>query len=141
MGRDPSSVTTCRAARVLRVGARVALVAYAAFVAFLSLKPFGEAPLERVIDRVGRALFHIPAYAGLAALIALALPARWSVPRRVTISFAAATACGWLLEVAQIASPSRSFNVLGLLLDAGGAAIGATAVWVAAGWARRIRGA
>ncbi len=116
--------------------------AYAALVATMSLRPFGNTPVERAIDNVGRATFHLPAYAGLAALIALALSARRKTASRAAIAFAAATAYGWLLEVAQIPAPTRSFNVQGLLLDAAGAAAGAAAAFVLLswrGWTRRDR--
>lgn len=102
-------------------------VIYSAFVAYMSLRPFGDTPVEQVIDRVGRAYFHLPAYAGLAALLALGLDSCRTRRWRAAVGFAAATAYGWLLELAQIPAPTRSFNVQGLLFDATGAAIGAAA--------------
>lgn len=112
---------------------------YAAFVAIMSLRPFGDTPVERAIDDVGRAYFHLPAYAGLAALVALALSARRKKASRAATAFAAATAYGWLLELAQIPAPTRSFNVQGLVFDAAGAAAGAAAALVLLAWRDRHR--
>jgi VanZ family protein len=111
-----------------------AVAAYAAYVGYMSLRPFGDSGLDRAIDRVGRAYFHIPAYAGLAALLALALPAGASPGRRARLSFLIATAYGWALEVAQIPAPTRSFNLRGLLFDALGAAAGAAAAFLFFAW-------
>ncbi|MEI6172058.1 MAG: VanZ family protein [bacterium] len=108
-------------------GSWCAVIAYAGLIAYMSLREFGDSPIERAIDGVGRAYFHLPAYAGLAGLLALVMPSSGARGRRVGIAFLAATAYGWLLEVAQIAAPTRSFNLLGLAFDAAGAAAGAVA--------------
>jgi VanZ family protein len=107
-------------------GSWCAVIAYAGFVAYMSLRPFGDSPMERAIDGVGRAYFHLPAYAGLAGLLALRVGSSRSWGRRVGLAFLVATAYGWLLEVAQMATPTRSFNLRGLAFDAAGAAAGAT---------------
>jgi VanZ family protein len=106
------------------------VIAYTGFLAYMSLRQFGDSPIERAIDGVGRAYFHLPAYAGLAGLLTLAMPSSGARGRRVGIAFLAATAYGWLLEVAQTATPTRSFNLRGLAFDAAGAAAGATAAFV-----------
>jgi VanZ family protein len=104
------------------------VIAYAGFVAYMSLRPFGDSPIERAIDGLGRAYFHLPAYAGLAGLLALRVGWGRARGRRAAgIAFLAATAYGWLLEVAQMATPTRSFNLCGLAFDAAGAAAGAVA--------------
>ena len=111
-------------------GSWCAVIAYAGFLAYMSLRQFGDSPIERAIDGVGRAYFHLPAYAGLAGLLTLVMPSSGARGRRVGIAFLAATAYGWLLEAAQIAAPTRSFNLRGLAFDAAGAAAGATAAFV-----------
>lgn len=103
----------------------------------MSLKPFGVSHIERAIDRVGRGYFHIPAYAGLAALAVLALPAGWKARRRALAGAIAATACGWGLELAQRLTPDRTFNIQGLAFDAAGAAVGAAVAWVIIAWSDR----
>jgi VanZ family protein len=104
------------------------MIAYAGFLAYMSLRRFGDSPIERAIDGVGRAYFHLPAYAGLAALLALRVGSGRAWGRRAAFAFLVATAYGWLLEVAQMATPTRSFNLLGLAFDAAGAAAGSGAV-------------
>ncbi len=112
---------------------------YAAFVAYMSLRRFGTSPMDRAIDSIGRAYFHLPAYAGLAALLALAMKPRKSKGWRAALALAVATAYGWLLEVAQIATPTRTFNVQGLVFDAVGATAGAAAVFLFFLWGERAR--
>lgn len=108
-----------------------ATVAYGGAVAYMSLRPFGTSPVERAIDSVGRAYFHLPAYAGLAVLVALALAPSASRGRRAAVAAVCATLYGWLLEVAQIPAPTRSFNLEGLLFDAAGAVAGSVvAFWL-----------
>lgn len=117
-----------------------AVIAYAGFLAYMSLRSFGDSPIERAIDGVGRAYFHLPAYAGLAGLLALVMPPRGTRGRRVGIAFLAATAYGWLLEVAQMATPTRSFNLCGLAFDAAGAAAGTLAAFaLLVLWEKRSR--
>ena len=111
-------------------GSWCAVIAYAGFLAYMSLRQFGDSPIERAIDGVGRAYFHLPAYVGLAGLLALVMPSSGARGRRVGVAFLAATAYGWFLEVAQMATPTRSFNLRGLAFDAAGAAAGATAAFV-----------
>ena len=111
-------------------GSWCAVIAYAGFLAYMSLRRFGDSPIEGAIDGVGRAYFHLPAYAGLAALLALRVGSGRAWGRRAAFAFLVATAYGWLLEVAQMATPTRSFNLLGLAFDAAGAAAGATAAFV-----------
>jgi VanZ family protein len=127
MGQDSSRGRVPGRKRSRRRWVWAAAGVYAAFVAYMSLRPFGNSEVERVIDGVGRAYFHLPAYAGLATLLALALSRRRSSACRAAAAFAAATAYGWLLEIAQIPAPTRSFNVQGLLFDAAGAAAGSAA--------------
>ncbi len=109
-------------------GSWCAVIAYAGFLAYMSLRQFGDSPIERAIDGVGRAYFHLPAYAGLAALLALRVGSGRAWGRRAAFAFLVATAYGWLLEVAQMATPTRSFNLRGLAFDAVGAAAGAGGV-------------
>jgi VanZ family protein len=105
----------------------------------MSLRRFGHSEVERTIDHIGRAYFHLPAYAGLAVLLALAMSPHRPKGRRVALAVALATAYGWLLEVAQMAAPTRTFNVLGLALDAAGAAAGGAAALVFLLWRERMR--
>jgi VanZ family protein len=106
------------------------VVVYAGFLAYMSLRQFGDSPIERAIDGVGRAYFHLPAYAALAALLALRVGSGRAWGHRAAFAFLVATAYGWLLEVAQMATPTRSFNLRGLAFDAAGAAVGAAAAFV-----------
>lgn len=115
------------------------VTAYAGFVAFMSLRRFGDSTIDRAIDGIGRAYFHLPAYAGLAALLALAMSPQRSKGRRAVLAFGVATAYGWLLEVAQIATPTRSFNMRGLAFDAGGAAAGGAAAFLFFLWQEKRR--
>jgi VanZ family protein len=112
---------------------------YAGFVAYMSLRRFGDSPIDRAIDGIGRAYFHLPAYAGLAALLALAMSPRGAKERRAALAFVVATAYGWVLEVAQIATPTRSFNLRGLVFDAAGAAAGGAAIFLFTLWRERAR--
>jgi VanZ family protein len=131
--REP--LTTARRACIRRAAVWFALLAYAAFVAYMSLKRFSDVPLDRAIDAVGRAYLHLPAYAGLAILVVLVLSSeRVRAERRPALACAIATTYGWLLEVAQIFAPTRSFNVLGLLFDLIGATMGTAAVLVYLWW-------
>jgi len=114
-------------------------VGYAAFVAYMSLKPFRDVPLDLAIDRIGRAYLHLPAYAVLGALVFVVLPERGRRWRRAFLAFLAAAGYGWALEVAQIPAPTRSFNLTGLVFDALGAALGAAAALGFAAWRRRSR--
>jgi len=126
-------------ARGGRRGAWLGVAAYSALVAYLSLRPFGDAPIERAIDAVGRATLHLPAYAVLAGLLVFALRAR-KLWRRAALAAALSASFGWLVELAQIPAPTRSFNVRGLLLDAAGAAVGSAAAALIVLWqARRGR--
>jgi len=109
-------------------GSWCTVIAYAGFLAYMSLRQFGDSPIERAIDGIGRAYFHLPAYAGLAGLLALRVGSGQAWGRRAAFAFLVATAYGWLLEVAQMATPTRSFNLRGLAFDAAGAAAGAGAV-------------
>jgi VanZ family protein len=121
-------------------GSGFAVIAYAGFLAYMSLRSFGDSPIERAIDGVGRAYFHLPAYAGLAGLLALVMPSSGARGRCVGAAFLAATAYGWLLEVAQMATPTRSFNLRGLAFDAAGAAAGAVAAFaLLVLWEKRSR--
>jgi VanZ family protein len=121
-------------------GSWCAVIAYAGFVAYMSLRTFGDSPLERAIDGVGRAYFHLPAYAGLAGLLALRIGSGRALGRRAAFAFLAATAYGWLLEVAQMATPTRSFNLRGLAFDTAGAAVGAAAAFaLLVFWEKRSR--
>jgi VanZ family protein len=116
------------------------VIAYAGFVAYMSLRTFGDSPLERAIDGVGRAYFHLPAYAGLAGLLALRIGSGRALGRRAVFAFLAATGYGWLLEVAQMATPTRSFNLRGLAFDTAGAAVGAAAAFaLLVFWEKRSR--
>ncbi len=119
--------------------ARLMVVLYGAFVAYMSLRRFGSSDVERAIDHIGRAYFHLPAYAGLAALVALALSPARPKGRRAALAIGLATGYGWLLEVAQIATPTRTFNVLGLVFDAAGAVAGGAAVFLFFLWWERAR--
>jgi VanZ family protein len=103
--------------------------AYAGFIAYMSLRAVGDSGIERAIDSVGRAYFHLPAYAGLAGLLALVLASK-SGRQSVGRAFIVSTAYGWLLELAQIPAPTRSFNLRGLAFDAAGAAAGAAAAFL-----------
>jgi VanZ family protein len=116
------------------------IVLYAALIAYMSLRRFGNSPFDRAIDHVGRAYLHLPAYAGLAGLLGVMLRTKTSLFRQMGWAFLIAAGYGWALEVAQIAAPTRSFNLCGLLFDAAGAAAGACMALGYAAW-RRKRGA
>ncbi len=121
-------------------GSWCTVIAYAGFLAYMSLRRFGDSPIERAIDGVGRAYFHLPAYAALAGLLALRVGSGRAWGRRAAFAFLVATAYGWLLEVAQMATPTRSFNLRGLAFDAAGAAAGAMAAFaVLVLWEKRSR--
>jgi VanZ family protein len=105
----------------------------------MSLRRFGSSEIERAIDGIGRAYFHLPAYAGLAVLCGMSMVGKGSKRRRAAMAFAVATAYGWLLEVAQMATPTRSFNLKGLLFDAAGAAAGAAAAYGFFAWRERAQ--
>lgn len=115
-----------------------AVGAYAAFLAYLSLRPVDNSPLDRVIAGVGRAYLHVPAYAALAVLLG-AVYASSSAAKRAAIGLIAAVAYGWLLELAQIPAPTRFFNVLGLALDVAGAAAGAATIFLGSAVRQRRR--
>ncbi|MGD9676663.1 MAG: hypothetical protein AB7V19_08265, partial [Candidatus Bipolaricaulia bacterium] len=100
-------------------GARAALGLALAGIAWMSLRPVADAPLDRWVRGAGNGYLHVPAYALLTGLFVLVLgPTR----RRIVVAGLAATAYGWALELAQWAAPTRHFNLLGLGLDAAGAA-------------------
>ncbi len=121
-------------------GSWCTVIAYAGFLAYMSLRRFGDSPIERAIDGVGRAYFHLPAYAALAGLLALRVGSGRAWGRRAAFAFLVATAYGGLLEVAQMATPTRSFNLRGLAFDAAGAAAGAMAAFaVLVLWEKRSR--
>ena len=75
------------------------------------------------IDKVGHAL----AFAGLAVLVAFALP-KLPLLRRLVIAGSVSTGVGALLELVQSALPYRSAEWLDLLADAVGAVLGALVV-------------
>lgn len=99
-------------------GSRVALGIALGGIGWMSLRPVGDAPLDRAVHALGNGYLHLPAYALLAALFVLVL--RRS-RRRILLAGIAATAYGWALEAAQFAIPTRHFNLLGLGFDAAGA--------------------
>jgi len=123
--------------RARRRAAWAFIAAYAGLVAYMSLRRFGSAPLDRAIDRVGRAYFHLPAYAVLAALLVLTLRGKGSLIRRSGWAFLLATGYGSALEVAQIAAPTRSCNLLGFLFDAAGAAAGVATAAAFVAWKQK----
>lgn len=101
-------------------GARAALVLAMAGIAWMSLRRVEDTPLDRWVRSAGNGYLHVPAYALLAGLSVLVLGRS---PRRILAAGVAATAYGWVMELAQWAAPTRHFNLLGLGLDAAGAAV------------------
>lgn len=97
-------------------------------------------PLPKIPHVATDKLLHAVAFAGLAGLIAFALP---EVRDRRRQGFAAgvSTAVGALLELVQSALPYRSADVLDLLADAVGAVLGALVMaWSLRLWeARALR--
>jgi VanZ family protein len=98
---------------------RALLFVYLGLLAYLSLRAVGDTTFDRAVGVVGRGYLHLPAYAGLAILLSF-----FSWSRRGASPFLIATAYGWALEAMQIVVPTRTFNLLGLGLDAGGALVG-----------------
>jgi VanZ family protein len=105
--------------------ARAALGLALAATAWLSLRPVADTTLDRVIHASGNGYLHLPGYALLTAVF---IPVLGRSTRRIWMSAGAATAYGWALEVAQLAAPTRHFNLRGLAFDAAGAAFTCLAV-------------
>ena len=110
------------------------VISYMAFLAYMSLRTFGESAIEQLINGIGRGYLHIPAYAVLTLL------ATWlvngGVTRRVLSAFVIATAYGTVLETLQLLSPARACSALGIAFDALGAALGCLLVVLVA-WGKR----
>ncbi len=100
-------------------------------IGWMSLRPVGDTALDRALRASGNGYLHLPAYAILVGLFVLVLGRS---PRRVLASGIAATAYGWALEVAQLASPTRHFNLRGLVFDAAGAGFACLVVLVLRRW-------
>lgn len=83
-------------------------------------------PLPKIPHLAMDKLLHAGAFAGLAGLIAFALP---ELPprRRQLVSAGASSALGALLELVQSALPYRSAELLDLVADTLGAVLGALA--------------
>jgi hypothetical protein len=104
---------------------RVALGLGLVVIGWMSLRPVGDAALDRFVRASGNGYLHLPAYAVLAVLFIFVLGRS---PRRVLLSGGLATAYGWALEVAQLATATRHFNLRGLAFDAAGAAFACVVV-------------
>jgi VanZ family protein len=117
-------------------GSRVALGFALGVIGWMSLRPVGDAPLDQAVHALGNGYLHLPAYALLAALFVLVL-GRYR--RRILLAGVAATAYGWALEVAQLAVPTRHFNLLGLGFDAAGATFACLAILALCSVARHPR--
>lgn len=117
-------------------GSRVALAIALGGIGWMSLRPVGDAPLDRAVDALGNGYLHLPAYALLAALFVLVLGRS---RRRILLAGVAATAYGWALEVAQLAVPTRHFNLLGLGFDAAGATFACLVILALSSVARHPR--
>ncbi len=100
--------------------ARAALGLALAAIGCMSLRPVSDTALDRMVRASGDGYLHLPAYAVLAVLFILVLGRS---ARRVLLSGGLATTYGWALEVAQLAAPTRHFNLRGLAFDAAGAAV------------------
>lgn len=98
------------------------LLVYAAFLAYLSLRPHSGSAVDEAVNALGRGYLHVPAYALLAVLLSWLV--RSGMRPRAGVAFVIAFAYGAVLELAQIAVPTRTFNTLGLGLDAAGAVAG-----------------
>lgn len=117
---------------MLRMAAsRVALGLGLVAIGWMSLRPVGDTVLDRVVRASGNGYLHLPAYAILAALFVLVLGRS---PRRVLASGITATAYGWALEIAQLAAPTRHFNLRGLAFDAAGAGFACLVVLILRRW-------
>jgi VanZ family protein len=90
-------------------------------------------PLPKIPHLATDKLLHAGAFAGLSALIALAL-VDLALSRRQLVAAVASTAVGALLELVQSALPYRSAELLDLVADAIGAVLGVLALR----WARRL---
>jgi VanZ family protein len=125
------SLSTRSARSVKRPFLLVVVVIYVALLAFLSLRAIGDGPFDRTVGLIGRGYLHLPAYALLAMLLSL-----FPRTRRGAAPWLLATGVGWLLEFLQVAAPTRTFNLLGLGLDAGGALLGWLVACVIGRWWR-----
>ena len=103
--------------------ARALLVVAVAAIAWQSLVPPPQIVMTVSSDKVA----HFVAYAVVGALAVLSLPARWW-----WLAWLATVAMGLLLEIAQAATPYRSFEWGDLAADAVGALVGVTIGVVAA---------
>ncbi len=110
---------------------RVALGLGLIAIGWMSLRPVGDAAFDRFVRASGNGYLHLPAYAVLAVLFIFVLGRS---PRRVLASGIAAASYGWALEVAQLASPTRHFNLRGLVFDAAGAGFACLVVLALRRW-------
>lgn len=114
-----------------RVWTRLALAAYVAALALVSLLPSGsQAPggWDASISPGLQNLLHVPAYTALVLLAAWAVPAA----RRGPVLALLAVACcayGVALEFAQGYIPGRTGTATDALLNAAGAVLGLLAFW------------
>ncbi|MDD5264136.1 MAG: VanZ family protein [Candidatus Bipolaricaulis sp.] len=122
-----------RPATVRRAISRVALGLGLVAIGWMSLRPVGDSTLDRFVRASGNGYLHLPAYAILAILFIFVLGRS---PRRVLLSGSLATAYGWALEVAQLATATRHFNLRGLAFDAAGAAFACLVVLALGGLIR-----
>lgn len=97
-------------------------------------------PLPKIPHLATDKLLHAGAFAGLAALIAFALP-ELPARKRQRVAAGASSAAGALLELFQSALPYRSAELLDLVADTLGAVLGALAfAWGVRLWeARALR--
>jgi len=118
---------------------RIVAVVYATLLAAASLLPSGEGPLEgwdaALTPDVQDAL-HVPAYAVLFVLAAVAWSTRFSLTARALASIAAAcVAFGLAMELAQAVIPGRTCGLSDALANTGGTVLGLASVLL---WRRLV---
>lgn len=125
LGPNPLSAVSGRLrwhgdASPVRWGARIVLVAGLGAVAWASLVPIEDVPMSTAVsDKVQ----HVAAYAllGVAAALAQRTP-------RVMLTIALLVGFGFLIETLQGMTDYRSFDLVDLLADTLGAAVGVLVV-------------
>ena len=105
-----------------RIGRIVALIGAMGVVAYMSLKSHYPGMVQGIFDMAGSVFLHLIAYLGLTLLFF------WSLRRRhlsgFFLAFLLSFLYGFLLEVAQIWVPGRSFSGGDLLANFLGAMAG-----------------
>jgi len=122
-----------------RTAAALVLAAYSVALALGSLTPISRqsALAGGSVHRMVNNLLHVPAYAGLACLWAVAVGAfrpRVAFGRDYVLAAGATLAYGALMELVQTFVPGRWCSLSDFLLDVAGVALAAPLVWA---WCRR----